>query len=261
MNEDTLERLQKKIAKTIASGSGRQLLLIGGFRYRLIDNSIRQSMDIDYHCLENIDEVKKSLISLFNRRLFPEIKREFGLDGSIIGKTDLEKTEYTIELSFYNQTSRFEIPVDLINITCMDNPEIRIINGLIYLTVSDADMVESKILSLISRLQDRDLLDLYLFKDRLLPNSANRLQKKLNVLNLSVSELTKLIKILQKNYTLHVKNLNKIIEERVNKNMQEMLQSVGTNSILDSIIELLKTIKGAAHDGSSVDQTFRKTIP
>ena len=44
------DRLQRVVASLIASSpAGVNLLLIGGFRYRLLDNSQRFSVDIDYH--------------------------------------------------------------------------------------------------------------------------------------------------------------------------------------------------------------------
>ncbi len=47
---DTIEQIQRIIAGMVASNpSGRNLLLIGGFRYRFLDHSVRVSDDIDYH--------------------------------------------------------------------------------------------------------------------------------------------------------------------------------------------------------------------
>lgn len=44
------EIIQKMIARTVATHpAGRNLMLIGGFRYRLLDSSVRTSNDIDYH--------------------------------------------------------------------------------------------------------------------------------------------------------------------------------------------------------------------
>jgi hypothetical protein len=43
------DKLQRVVARLIAtSPAGVSLLLIGGFRYRLLDNSHRFSVDIDY---------------------------------------------------------------------------------------------------------------------------------------------------------------------------------------------------------------------
>jgi len=246
MNEETtkIERLQQLIARTIARESGERLLLVGGFRYRLLDKSIRQSMDIDYHYLGDLEKTKETLLSLFQRRLFPEVKREFGMDGSALDGPDPEKSEFvrTIELSFYKPGERIEIPVDLMAITCLDKPETRIIGGTVYLTASDADMVESKILALVSRiyLQDRDVVDLFLFRNFLLPDSADRLQKKMKILDIPQDDLKKLIESLQKNRSVHIKNIDKIIDERVDENMQSALRmNDGVVSIFNSVLEIL----------------------
>lgn len=241
MNEQiaTIERLQQLIAQIIARESGEKLLLIGGFRYRLLDKSIRQSMDIDYHCSGNSEKIKESLVSLFQRRLFPEVKREFRMDCSIHDRSELV---ITLELSFYNQKERIEIPVDIVTIPCLDTPETRTIGGTIYLTASDADMVESKIIALMSRsyFQTRDMVDLYLFRNFLLPESMGRVQIKMINLGLSKEHANKLVKDLEKNRAFHMRNLDKVIDERIDKNMVLLIRmNNGVDSILDFTIETL----------------------
>ena len=252
-----IEQLQQLIAQTIARESGERLLLVGGFRYRLLNKSIRQSMDIDYHYSGNLEKTKHALLSLFQRRLFPEVKREIGMDGSALERPDPENQErmQTIELSFYNSEERIEIPIDLMTITCLDKPETRITRGTVYLTASDADMVESKILALMSRIysQDRDLLDLYLFGDLLLPESANRLQQKMKTLTIDRGELTKAIESLQKNRSVHIRNLDKIIDERVDKNMQDTLRmNGGAASIFDSALKILSDLDDQIKKGQKL---------
>ncbi|MBN2187970.1 MAG: hypothetical protein JW699_00845 [Chitinispirillaceae bacterium] len=247
MNEETtkIERLQQLIARTIARESKERLLLVGGFRYRLLDKSIRQSMDIDYHYTEDLEKTKEALLSLFQRRLLPEVKREFGMDGSALDRPDPEKSGFvqTIELSFYKQDERIEIPVDLMAMTILDKPQTRVTGGTVYLTASDADMVESKILALVSRiyLQDRDILDLFLFRNFLVSDSADRLRKKMKMLDIPQEGLEKLIESLQKNRSVHLKNIDKIIDERVDENMQSALRmNDGVVSLFDSVLEILK---------------------
>ncbi|HVV02174.1 MAG TPA: hypothetical protein VHH88_12475 [Verrucomicrobiae bacterium] len=53
---DQADRLQRLVAHAIArSPAGVNLLLIGGFRFRLLDNSHRLSVDIDYHWGGDLD--------------------------------------------------------------------------------------------------------------------------------------------------------------------------------------------------------------
>jgi hypothetical protein len=245
-----IERLQQLIAQTIARASEKRMLLVGGFRYRLLDKSIRQSMDIDYHCEEDLGQTLKSLISLFQRRLLPEIRRDFGLEGTVFEEAKREESDMvkTISLSFHKPGvpgSSIEILIDLLTIPCLDRPETRTKGGSVYLTASDADMVESKILALMSRIffQDRDLLDLFLFKDFLLSDSAIRLQRKMEILHLQYVHFTELIESLEKNRSLHLKNLNKIIDEQVDRNMQaDLKMNDGVNLIFDSVEKILSDI-------------------
>ena len=52
---DMREEIQRMIVKMIATNpEGRNLHLIGGYRFRLLDNSPRMSKDIDYHSLEDL---------------------------------------------------------------------------------------------------------------------------------------------------------------------------------------------------------------
>ncbi len=45
-----IEEIQKMAAKIVATHpADNRLLLIGGFRYRLLDASARASVDLDYH--------------------------------------------------------------------------------------------------------------------------------------------------------------------------------------------------------------------
>ena len=55
------DRLQRVIARLVATNpAGVNLLLIGGFRYRLLDNSQRFSVDIDYHWEGNLTKNSES---------------------------------------------------------------------------------------------------------------------------------------------------------------------------------------------------------
>jgi hypothetical protein len=63
-NQET-DRLQRVIGRLVAiSPAGVNLLLIGGFRYRLLDNSQRFSMDIDYHWGGDLEAKQGELLAL-----------------------------------------------------------------------------------------------------------------------------------------------------------------------------------------------------
>ena len=56
---------------------------------------------------------------------------------------------------------------------------VKTIAGTVFLTVSDADMIESKILACLNRpfFQVRDILDIFLFQDTLSHDTPVRLSK------------------------------------------------------------------------------------
>ena len=70
---DDMELLQRLIARTVAvNPPGRNLILIGGFRYRFLDGSARVSRDIEYHWDGNLADKQSELVKLFKRALLPE---------------------------------------------------------------------------------------------------------------------------------------------------------------------------------------------
>ena len=76
------EEIQQAVAKLLATSSaGSNLRLIGGFRYRFLDQSARLSHDIDYHWEGDLEAKQAELVILFARRLLPEIKHRLGFDG------------------------------------------------------------------------------------------------------------------------------------------------------------------------------------
>src|SRR5438477_2074026 len=77
------DRLQRAVAKLVAiSPAGVNLLLIGGFRYRLLDNSQRFSVDIDYHWAGDLEAKQRELLALCRRVILGQIRRELGYEGS-----------------------------------------------------------------------------------------------------------------------------------------------------------------------------------
>jgi hypothetical protein len=146
--EDTeiLEKIQRLIVKVLAtSPQGNNLCLVSGFRFRLLDNSPRASVDVDYHWAGDLSKKQGELVLLFKRKLLPEVKHQLGYDGTVGPKTGPDADSplvKIVDLAFYRQDvprSRIEIPVDITRIECFDKPVARSTNGIVYLTVSDKD--------------------------------------------------------------------------------------------------------------------------
>src|ERR1017187_7848726 len=82
------DRLQKVVARLVAtSPAGVNLLLIGGFRYRLLDNSQRFSVDIGYHWGGDLEAKQQELLALCRRVILGQVRRELGYEGSVSVRT------------------------------------------------------------------------------------------------------------------------------------------------------------------------------
>ena len=81
---EVVEAIQKLIVSVIATHpAGHRLCLIGGFRYRLLSQSCRMSVDIDYHWDGNLAAKQAEVATLLTARALPEIQRRFGYDGQV----------------------------------------------------------------------------------------------------------------------------------------------------------------------------------
>lgn len=63
------------------------MLLIGGFRYRLLDHSPRFSVDIDYHWGGDLEAKQRELLGLCRRVILGQVRRELGYEGSASART------------------------------------------------------------------------------------------------------------------------------------------------------------------------------
>jgi len=194
------DRLQRLVANSIArSPAGVNLLLIGGFRYRLLDNSQRFSVDIDYHWGGDLEAKQRELLSLCRRVILGQVRRELGYEGSASVRTgpdaDSPNARF-IDLRFWKADLQVEIPLELTQIVCLDPPTIRTAGGTVHATPSDTDLIESKIIAVLNRLflQHRDLVDVFLYADKLQPDSPVRLKQKVVKLNLSLETVTRRLK-------------------------------------------------------------------
>ncbi|MDP8215637.1 MAG: hypothetical protein P9M10_10685 [Candidatus Euphemobacter frigidus] len=251
-NYIVLEEIQQLIVKTLATNpAGRNLFLIGGFRYRFLDGSVRRSVDIDYHWKKDLVEKQEEIISLFKRNLLPEVKRRFSLDGDVSSGRHMEDESdqvKTVELAFYrlgSQFSRIEISVDITVADNLDPPEVRTADGVIYPTLSDADLVENKVIAIINRviIQARDILDIFLFQSSFLPESPQRITEKLKHLSVKPDFAKQRLEKIEGNRLIYVNALKKIIEEQVESSAAENLRAAGGAPIaFDQVLNILKRV-------------------
>lgn len=256
-----VERIQLMAAKILATHpAGRGLCLVGGFRYRLLNESARASNDLDYHWEGDLQKKQMEIVDLFRSKLLPEVKRQWGYDGDArpaSGPDAESPVVRTVQLAFYRirePGSRIEIPVDMIRVAPLDPPVVCTVEGTVFLTVSDADMIESKILACLARsfLQVRDVLDIFLFQSALRPDSPVRLSRKLSKLALPPAEAIERVKKLAKNRSVHVRGIERLLDEQVKQTVAANLRAAGGAAMIwDSVMSLLDEILAKAKESSS----------
>ncbi len=256
-----IERIQRIAARILATHpAGCGLCLVGGFRYRLLDASARASNDIDYHWEGDLQKKQMELVEVFRSKLLPEIKRQVGYDGDVRSANgpDAElPLVRTVELAFYRVAepgSRIEIPVDIITVARLDMPMVHTVEGTVFLTVSDADMIESKVLACLARssFQVRDLLDIFLFQDDLRPDSPTRLSQKLSKLALPPAEAVERLNKLAKNRSVHVRGIERLLDEQVEPAVTGNLRAAGgAEMIWNSVMHQLNDILAKTEEMSS----------
>jgi len=264
MNEirfQTIEGIQKLAAGVIAtSPAGHRLCLIGGFRYRLLSHSCRTSLDIDYHWDGNLDGKQMEIVDLLRGKLLPEVKRRFGYEGTVSPATgpDAESPFVRTVLAAFHRAGetpdRIELPVEVTCIPCLDKPVVRTVSGAVYLTASDADMIESKVIALFNRLflEARDILDLFLFQDTFVADSAKRLRTKFDKMKISAASVADRYERLLRNRAVHVRALNEIISNQVDAAVAANLKTAGGGAlILDTVVTLLADKLGIPKGGRS----------
>jgi hypothetical protein len=261
-HRNLIEELQRLVARTVATHpAGRNLLLIGGFRYRFLDHSVRASDDIDYHWAGDLAEKQRELLDLFDRRLLPEVRRRLGLEclAGLAGGADADSPFVRIvELSFWKMDSglgRIEIPVELTRIACADPVAIRTADGTIYPTVSDADMVESKVIAIFNRLQlrHRDLVDVFLFRNQLRTDSASRLAAKSKDLAIPGSAITERMADFRNHQAYHARALQDVVDAQLEPAAAAQIRDVGGGvGILSETLRVLESLfpAEAGHAGA-----------
>lgn len=244
-----VDSIQKAIVRLVAtSPAGFNLLLIGGFRYRFLNRSARTSRDIDYHWLGDLEKKQQELITLFRKRLLPDIRRQFGFDGRADPGTgpDAESPVVrTVLLAFWkadDKSGRIEIPVEITRVLCADSNEVRTMDGVIYPTISDADLIEGKIIAVLNRaiMAHRDLVDIFLFAGNLVPESPARIRRKLEALAIAGKDVAKCLEDLRTHADYHTKAIQAVIDTQVDREAAENINaSGGAVTILENVTAII----------------------
>lgn len=248
------ERIQRLVAILVATHpAGVGLRVVGGFRYRLLDRGPRRSVDIDYHWDGDLAAKREELIALCDRLLLPDVRRQFGLDGRVAAAAcsgDESVAVATAELAFWKVGSalgRIEIPIDVIRMECLDPPVARTADGIVYRTASDADMIESKVISILMRtfLEHRDLLDLHLFASHLPADAADRIKAKLSRLGADGQQIDRRLADLAGAADRHARALDAVIRDQLDPVAAMTLADCGGGrTVLGEVCGLLGRLFG-----------------
>jgi hypothetical protein len=147
-----------------------------------------------------------------------------------------------VDLRFWKGTTHIEVPLEVTQIVCLDPSIIRTAGGTVHPTPSDADLIESKVIAVLNRifLQYRDLVDIFLYGDKLRPDSPSRLKQKLAKMELRPEMVAKRLKDLQENREYHATAIQKVIDQQMEPPVaQQMNSGGGGRAILDSALNLI----------------------
>ncbi len=255
---DISEIIQGMAARLIArSPAGVGLCLIGGFRHRLLDEGCRRSVDLDYHWAGDLEAKRDEIEGLLRARLLPEIRRCLGHDGDVRRNTGPDADSpfvKTVEVAAYKvgvPGSRIEVPVDITNIPCLDRPIMKTMDGVGYLSVSDADMVEGKVLAffLRHRIEARDIVDVYFFSSALLPESAMRFREKAARRALREDALRAGLRDMIQARERLVRAIGGILDEQVDSPVAEQVQKAGgAGMVFDDVVDRVRALVGQPPD-------------
>jgi hypothetical protein len=129
---------------------------------------------------------------------------------------------------------------------------VRTVQGTVYLTASDQDMAESKVIALLNRtyLQARDLVDLFLFESALAPDSVQRVAAKLKQLSLSPSEVAHKISRLRAERDHLIRTIDAVVTGQVDAEAAaQIAQGGGAASIFGRVMQVLEQRLGLGKAG------------
>jgi hypothetical protein len=253
MNEQQtkgIEVIQRIVVRILAtSPAGHGLCLIGGFRYRFLDQSVRRSRDLDYHWNGDLAAKQAELVSLFTRRLLPDVKRRLGYEGDVraaTGPASDSPAVRVVELAFWSTGApgRIEIPVDITRIVCRDPVTVRTADGVVYPTPSDADLIEAKVIALFNRryIQHRDFVDLFLFSSHLRPDSVDRLRDKFATLAMDRETIQRQLREFESHPDYHIRSIGAVIAEQLDPSAAASIEAAGgAKFVFETVRQLLVT--------------------
>ncbi len=225
------------------------MYLIGGLKFYLLNNSPRLSNDIDFHYEKDLAIKKNELKAFILNSFLPMMKRDHNITGHILpNHPEEESINLKVIHIFLTQEDKtsFDLPIEITKIICFDKKNIETFNGKIIGVVSNADLIESKVIAFFSRyyFQARDLVDIWLFKNMFLKDSGKRIFKKLNLLSIDNKTIKNKITDLKNNKTYHTKQIKEVFLTQTSEQINSQIENAGGfNVVLDQIINILDILK------------------
>jgi hypothetical protein len=248
--QEITEDIQQMTARLLATTPpGVRLALIGGFRYRFLDQGSRVSRDIDYHWDGDLQAKQSELISAFKEKLLPQVRRKFGYSGRVVPHCTPEGDSLivrTILMTFWRDGepgSQIELPVDITRIAHTDKFTVKTRNGVVYPTPSDLDMIESKIIAVFARtvLRHRDLVDIFMFANHLAATSPQRINGKLTEKGIDRERLKKRMDGMADGRAYHSGSIDELIRTQLDPAAAANLdQAGGGGMVLVSVLKILR---------------------
>lgn len=109
--------------------------------------------------------------------------------------------------------------------------------------------VESKVIALLGRtfVQDRDLLDLFLFRDALPPDAGVRLEQKLATMSVTRDAVKARLGLLRENAIVCARGVDHVIAEQVDGPAAgNLLRAGGGSMICEAVLDRIEKLVGAA---------------
>lgn len=226
--------------------SSNGTVLVGGGRFRHINNSLRFSVDLDFFQDKGFNE--KNIQGFISGKFIKLLEQRFGVSARIIETPPWQKTHNieTIRLLVYDKDNDFyqiEIDFDFIMRKPYSGYEKELFRNVVILTSTNEESLEEKLISVFERepIKIRDLFDFWYYRDLVKKFDKDRIQKKLKERGVSKDSIEKRLK----DFTLHrdyyIREIKNIIKSCGEKRQEvENLLKLDMDTILDYVITAAK---------------------
>jgi hypothetical protein len=127
--------------------------------------------------------------------------------------------------------------------------EVRTVDGVVYPTLSDADLVESKLIAVFRRntMAHRDLVDVFLFGNKLTPDSPGRLARKFKRTGITAAAVRDRLDDVEHHAAYHAKAIQEVLDAQLDPDAAGNINAAGGGAmVLRTVVATVRTNVGAA---------------